>query len=165
MSLSKIGLVWGGLFFTSLSVSATTLCAQECGCSGVSQGAAFETPMSSESEAEMLLREVDDPLKTINLTVVVQDKAIVTVNGEETYTKGTVRPYIIRGLAPGKEYTFLIDGLVKNESGAQFTAKEEVKIKAGDSKQVVLKLHRSNRPKPAIPAVPAAVDPAKAPAK
>ena len=115
--------------------------------------------MTPESEAEMLLKEIDDPTKIINLTVVVVDKAIVTINGEPTYTKGTIRPYIVRRLVVGKEYDFVVEGLLKNEAGAQFTAKETVKIKAGDSRQVVLKLARTKRPDPIVPP---AIDPTKA---
>jgi uncharacterized protein (TIGR03000 family) len=75
----------------------------------------------------------------------VQEKAIVKINGEETYTKGTVRPYIVRGLKPGKEYNFVVVDLLEMENGAEYKAEESVKVKAGSQAQVVLKLRRKVR--------------------
>lgn len=149
-----MSLVWGGVLAAGLlGATASNANAQGCGCMGATQGFA-------EASAELQLQTIDDPATVINLTVVVQDKAIVTINGEETYTKGTVRPYIVRGLIPGKEYNFVIEGLLKNEAGAHFTATQSVKIKAGSQDQVVLKLSRTNRPKPVLPPVaPPAVPP------
>ncbi len=159
MNASRMGFVWGGLITACVFGGATTSVAnaQNCGCGGSSQGSqdiVYESPMSAESIAESLLQETDDPSKVINLTVVIQDKAIVIINGEETYTKGTVRPYIVRGLTPGKEYNFVIEGLFKNEAGAHFTAQQNVKIRAGSQQLVVLKLHRTNRPAPIVPLLP-----------
>ncbi|MCY2977154.1 MAG: TIGR03000 domain-containing protein [Planctomycetota bacterium] len=149
-------LVWGGVLAAGLlGASAPNAHAQSCGCMGASQGMVYESGMPTEVNAEALLQTTVDPSKEINLTVVVQDKAIVTINGEETYTKGTVRPYIVRGLQQGKEYNFVIEALLKNEAGAHFTAKQSVKIKAGGPEQVVvLKLSRTNRPPVVPPVVP-----------
>ena len=165
MNASKISLVWGGVLAAGLfAATAPNAHAQSCGCMGAAQGMIYESGMPTEVSAEALLQTTDDPSKVINLTVVVQDKAIVTINGEETYTKGTVRPYIVRGLQEGKEYNFVIEALLKNEAGAHFTAKQSVKIKAGGQQQVVLKLSRTQRP--AAPQVnPAAVPPAAPAAK
>jgi len=149
MNASKLGLAFSGILTACLwNATWTSVNAQSCGCGGAgdaSQGLIYEAAVSPAQEAEMLLKEIDDPATIINLTVVVQDKAIVKINGEETYTKGTVRPYIVRGLTPGKEYNFVVEGLVKMENGAEYTAQKEVKIKAGSQDQVVLKLRRSVR--------------------
>lgn len=156
MNASKMGFVWGGFLSACVFAGGTTsiATAQICNCGGSTQGIVYESAISAERVAESLLQETDDPSKVINLTVVVQDKAIVTINGEETYTKGTVRPYIVRGLTPGKEYNFVIQGLLKNEAGAYFTAQQNVKIQAGSQQQVVLKLQRTNRPKPTVILLP-----------
>ena len=147
MNISKMSLVWGGVLAAGLlGATSSNAHAQSCGCIGASQGMVYESGMPTEVSAEALLQTIDDPSKVINLTVVVQDKAIVTINGEETYTKGTVRPYIVRGLQEGKEYNFVIVGLLKNEAGAHFEAKQSVKITAGGQQQVVLKLSRIQRP-------------------
>jgi uncharacterized protein (TIGR03000 family) len=164
MNASKMGLTFSGILTACLwTATWTSVNAQSCGCGGgdgvgASQDIVYEAAMSPDKEAEMLLADIDDPATIINLTVVVQDKAIVKINGEETYTKGTVRPYIVRGLTAGKEYNFVVEGLVKMENGAEYTAQKEVKIKAGSQDRVVLKLRRSVR-KPVVPPV---VDPTKA---
>ena len=151
MNASKLGLAFSGILTACLwNATLTSVNAQSCGCGGgdgggASQGIVYEAAMSPSKEAEMLLEEIDDPATLINLTVVVQEKAIVKINGEETYTKGTVRPYIVRGLKPGKEYNFVVVGLLKMENGAEFKAEESVKIKAGSQSQVVLKLRRKVR--------------------
>jgi uncharacterized protein (TIGR03000 family) len=115
---------------------------------------------------EALLDETDDPTKIVNLTVVVHDKALVIINGEPTVTMGTVRPYIVRGLKPGKTYKFQLEAVLRQPKGDVYVAKEAVEIKAGDSKQVVMHVRRANRvdyppPPPPPPAIPVAVPPAK----
>ncbi len=149
MNASKLGLTFSGILTACLwTATWTSVNAQNCGCGGgggASQGMVYEAAMSPSKEAEMLLEEIDDPATLINLTVVVQEKAIVKINGEETYTKGTVRPYIVRGLKPGKEYNFVVVGLLKMENGAEYKAEESVKVKAGSQAQVVLKLRRKVR--------------------
>ena len=153
-----MSLVWGGVLAAGLlGASSSNAHAQSCGCMGASQGMVYESGMPTEVSAETLLQTKIDPSTEINLTVVVQDKAIVTINGEETYTKGTVRPYIVRGLQQGKEYNFVIEALLKNEAGAHFTATQNVKIRAGGQEQVVLKLRRTQRPKVVPPVVPPVV--------
>jgi uncharacterized protein (TIGR03000 family) len=94
---------------------------------------------------ESQLEEFDDPTKIINLTVVVHDKAIVKINGEPTVTTGTVRPYIVRGLTPGKSYEFKIEGLVRQPKGDVYFATKTIKLSAGKSEQVVLNVRRANR--------------------
>lgn len=142
----------------------------QCGCS---QGQAYPSSVVYHSEEPgtlgpeaLLIEGPEDPATLINLTVVVHDQAIVTVNGEETVTKGSVRPYIVRGLQPDKSYKFEIVGVVRQPKGDVYAAKETVTLKAGDSRQVVLKVRRANRadfpppePKPAI--APPAAPPAK----
>ena len=152
MNVSLTRFVWSGVIAAGLLGAITSNAnAQDCGCvDAATQGLIYESGMPAEIGLESLLQVIDDPTKVINLTVIIQDKAIVTINGEETYTKGTVRPYIVRGLTQGKEYSFEVEGLLKNEQGAIFTAKQTVKIKAGSQEQVVLKLSRANRPKPPI---------------
>jgi uncharacterized protein (TIGR03000 family) len=108
----------------------------------------------------------EDPTSIANLKVIVHDKAIVKVNGEETITMGTARPYIIRGLKTGKTYKFDIVAVLKQPKGDVYTAKQEVILKGGESKEVVLKVRRVNRaefePKPNPAANPApVVGPAK----
>jgi uncharacterized protein (TIGR03000 family) len=124
-----------------------------------------QTESYQELSPEDLLREIDEPSKVVHLTVIVHDKALVTINGEPTYTKGTVRHYIARKVQPGKTYVFNIEALVKNEQGAEFTATESVSIDAGGNKQVVLKVRRSKRqPVPAqsaVPAQPTSVNPSQ----
>ena len=129
-------------------------------------GVIYESaPMVDVLGPEDLLEEVDDPTKLINLTVIVNEKAIVTINGEPTITMGTVRPYIVRGLKPGKKYKFEIEALVKKQKGDEYGAKETVEISAGESKQVVLKVHRQKRtpppPAPLLPGLAAAAAAAK----
>jgi uncharacterized protein (TIGR03000 family) len=108
--------------------------------------------------ASNLLAETDDPSKIAHLNVVVHEKAIVTINGEPTFTKGLSRPYIVRGLQPGKNYKFVIQGLYKNEHGAEYFKEETITLEAGGSKQVVLQLRRRTRkpPEPQQPGAPAA---------
>ena len=112
----------------------------------------FEGGMAGDTGAAMspdaLLYEPDNPAEVIHLTVIVQEKAIVSVNGEPTATMGTVRPYIVRGLEAGKKYKFEVEGVFKTETGAEYAAKESVTVVAGSSQQVVLQLRRRNRPKP-----------------
>lgn len=104
---------------------------------------------------EDLLDVVDDPAKIINLTVIVQEKATVIVNGEPTETLGLVRPYIVRNLRVGKQYKFEIEGLFVTEGGAEYYDKETVILIAGEQRQVVLQLHRRKRElPPALPVVP-----------
>ena len=167
--------IWSARMFASLSavltftaLQAITLAQFEPGCiveSGVSamppSGMMMGNGMAISPDA--LLDESDDPGKTINLTVVVHDKAIVTINGEPTFTMGTSRPYIVRGLVNGKKYKFVVEGLFKNETGAEYFATETVTIDAGGSQQVVLQLRRRNRPKPPVaPPAPAAPAPVAA---
>ena len=152
MNASLTRFFWSGVVAAGLiGVSTANAQAQGCGCVNANQGLVYESGMPAEVSPESLLQVTDDQSKVINLTVVIQDKAIVFINDEETYTKGTVRPYIVRGLTPGKEYNFVIEGVFKNEQGAFFTAKESRKIKAGSQDTVVLKLSRVNRPKQPLP--------------
>lgn len=109
-----------------------------------------------EASPEELLREVDNPAEIINLLVVVDEKALITINDEPTYTKGNARPYIVRGLKPGKKYSFEIKALVKSPNGAEYGAKEKVELTAGDSKQVVLHVRRQKRTPPPAPVAPVA---------
>lgn len=156
LSLLKIGC--GLLTVSAWGYYANSACAQ-CACAAQSVqmgGMLIET--NPEADAESLLIENDDPLKIINLTVVVHDKAIVKINGEPTFTKGVSRPYIVRGLKEGKSYAFEVVGTFTNEHGAVYEAKETVNIKAGDSKQVVLHLRRVKRPpQPPVPVLPVPV--------
>lgn len=142
-----------------------------------SSGMAYEGGMMVEGGAtispEAWLEEPNDPARNINLTVIVHEKAIVSINGEPTFTMGTLRPYIVRGLENGKKYKFDVEGVFKNETGAEYAAKETITLQAGGSQQVVLHLRRRNRTKPPVvppppatpaPAAPAPAAPATAPA-
>ncbi len=150
---------------TLTSLQSMTFAQFEAGCiveSGISaippSGMIMGNGMSISPDA--LLDEADDPGKTINLTVVVHDKAIVTINGEPTFTMGTYRPYIVRNLVNGKKYKFVVEGVFVNETGAVYAATETVVIEAGGSQQAVLHLRRRNRPKPpAVLLVPVAPPP------
>jgi uncharacterized protein (TIGR03000 family) len=115
---------------------------------------------AQELSDEAKLQEVDDPSKTINLRVIVHEKAVVTINGEPTTTKGTSRPYIVRNLAPNKQYRFKIEALVKQEDGAEYYSEKTETITAGNTKEVVLHVRRRKRQEP-----PKAVAPAIAEAK
>ncbi len=140
---------------------------QGCGCASggsammsdgvIYEGMAIEGEIVDDAKAKLM--ETDDPTKVINLSVIVHEKAIVTINGEPTVTMGTKRPYIVRGLSPKKSYTFVVEGLYKTEQGAEYYAKEEVKLDAGQSKEVVLHVRRRNRAKPVAAPVPAAPAP------
>jgi len=122
-----------------------------CPPSAMGNGMVYESSLPPVSEADALLAEVDNPAELINLTVIVHEKAIVLINGEPTFTMGTTRPYIVRGLQVGKSYKFEIEGVLKNESGAEYAAKREVLLKAGEASQpIVLHLRRRNRPKPSV---------------
>lgn len=165
MNRSAVKLTVGGAAFALL---ASTLVSNSFAQIPVVQPATeFAQPPTesySEPSPEDLLREYDEPSKVIHLTVIVHDKALLSINGEPTYTKGTVRHYIARRVQPGKTYTFNIEALVKNEYGAEFTAAESVSIDAGSSKQVVLKVHRSKRqPVPTQPVVPSQAAPTTPP--
>jgi uncharacterized protein (TIGR03000 family) len=156
MKMTKLA-ICGGLLTAVAWNSTITSVYGQCACAGQSVVMGEMISESSPvSEAEALLSEVDDPSRIINLTVIVQDKAIVMINGEPTFTKGTTRPYIVRGLKSGRSYSFKVEGLLKNESGAEYYSSETVELKAGDSKQVVLHLRRRNRvvPPPAPPTLP-----------
>ena len=158
------GIVLSSLTWTA---SATTTFAQ-CACAGSSQGIIYGGVESSTILGqEALLDTVDNPAEMINFTVIVPEKAIVSFNGEPTFTKGSVRNYVVRGLKSGKTYKFDVTGLLVNEFGAEYAAKEEVKVAAGETKQVVLQLRRQKRtPPPPAPLVPpVAQTPAAAPAK
>ena len=161
-------LVGAVTFLSLVFVSAPAFC--QCNCAGGSMMA----PMPGEiyfdggeglppaMDAEALLDEVDNPAEVAHLTVVVPEAAKVSINGEETFTKGISRTYVARGLKAGKVYTFAVEGLVEHPTGAEFYKKEDVKIKAGESNQVVLHLRRRVRtPKPMVPplAPPAAPAP------
>ena len=166
MNMSRLGFVYSGVLSAfAWGATASDTFAQGCACGGnAAQGVVYESSAGAMSEADALLQETDNPAEIFNLTVVVQDKAIVIVNGEPTFTTGTVRNYIVRGLKPGKSYKFVVVGLFKNPTGAEYKATEEFTIKAGDSKQVVLNLRRINRtpPPPAPPGFPPPVAPAAA---
>lgn len=169
MNMSRLSFVYSGVLSAlAWGAVASDTFGQGCACGGnAAQGFVYESAAGQMSEADALLQEIDDPSQIFNLTVVVQDKAIVTVNGEPTFTTGSVRNYIVRGLKPGKSYKFVVEGLFKNPTGAEYAAKEEFTIKAGESKQVVLNLRRKNRtPPPPVLLVlpPPAVAPALAPA-
>lgn len=160
MKNSMKNLIWCGLMsLSAVACSGPMVLAQCCGNRPVGDVVYEGVPISEELSPEELLHEIDDPAKVINLTVIVNEKAVVKVNGEETETKGTLRPYIVRGLTPGKSYKFTIEGLVTTKTGAEYFAKEEVVLKAGDNKQVVLHVHRRNRtppaPTPTAPVAPA----------
>ncbi|MFO1064920.1 MAG: hypothetical protein U0892_13730 [Pirellulales bacterium] len=115
-------------------------------------------------DASALLNETDDPAKVFNLIVVTPEKSVVSINGEETFTKGSVRKYIARGAKPGAKYKLEVVGKFKNEFGAEYEAKETVMIEAGGTQQVVLHLRRVKRtPPPVIPMMPPAVNPAAGP--
>jgi len=161
LSIGKM-ICCGLVSLAAVATGSNAVMAQCCGNSSTGGGIVYEAaPVSEELSAEDLLREVDDPATIINLTVIIHEAAVVKINGEETETKGTLRPYIARGLTPGKPYKFTIDGLVKTKTGAEYGAKEEVVLKAGESKQVVLHVRRQKRtpppaPAPVIPPVAAA---------
>jgi uncharacterized protein (TIGR03000 family) len=154
-------ITWGGLVATSL--------AQNCPCGNSMQGVMYESamgPAEGMPGPEALLETVDNPTEIINLTIVVPEKALIIVNKEPTFTTGTVRNYIVRGLKAGKTYKFEVEGILKNEFGAVYVAKEEVKVAAGASQQVVLHLRRKNRPiLPDAPAIPPIAPPAVPPAR
>jgi uncharacterized protein (TIGR03000 family) len=154
MKRSIQSLIWCGLASIAAVVCSGPIASAQCCGNSASQEIIYEgAPIASEPTAEELLDEIDDPSKIIHLTVIVKDEAVVKINGEETETKGTLRPYIVRGLTPGKSYKFTIEGLVTTKTGAEYFAKEEVVLKAGDNKQVVLQVRRRNRtPPPAPPA-------------
>lgn len=165
MKLSIRKVVCCGLVSLIATACGGSVVLGQCCGNNSSGGIVYEgIPISEELSSEDLLREIDDPTKIINLTVVVHDAAVVKVNGEETETKGTLRPYIVRGLTPGKKYKFEIEGLVKTKTGAEYFAKEEVVLTAGESKQVILHVRRRNRTPPPAPAplIPPAVSPSAA---
>ena len=154
MNMSRFGSVCGGILSALAWSAVSSDTFAQCACNGGNQGMVFESAMSQTSEADMLLDEPDNPAEIFNLTVVVQDKAIVLVNDEPTATTGTVRNYIVRGLKPGKSYKYKVEGLLKNAAGAEYYAKEEFNFKAGETKQVVLNLRRRVRtPLPPAPPV------------
>lgn len=136
----------------------------QCGCAtGVDHGSVVyqSSEIGYEISADALLDDgLEDPMSMANIRVIVHDKAIVKVNGEETITMGTTRPYIVRGLKAGKSYKFDIVAVLKQPKGDVYTAKQEVILKGGESKEVVLKVRRANRaefePKPVVPPVAAA---------
>lgn len=161
MKLSITKLVCCGLVsLIAAAVGGGAVMGQCCGNSSSGEIVYEGAPIAQELSSEDLLREVDDPTKIINLTVIVNEAAVVKINGEETETKGTLRPYIVRGLTPGKKYKFEIEGLVKTKTGAEYFAKEEVVLTAGESKQVVLNVRRRNRTPPPPPAPGPVVPPA-----
>jgi uncharacterized protein (TIGR03000 family) len=166
---SKWSILGGLVSAFACSLIATPVNGQGCPCVSnfATDGMIYESSGSPSSEADSLLQEIDNPAEMINLTVIVAEKAIVSINGEPTVTMGTSRPYIVRGLKEGKNYKFVVDGLVKNESGAEYAATETVTLKAGESKQVVLHLRRRNRKliAPPAPVLPAPVAPVAAAAK
>ena len=168
MNMSKLKFVSSGVLSVLVLGAVASDSFAQCACrGGSSQEGSYDSAMSQTAEAEMLLRQVDNPEEMFNLTVIVQDKAIVIVNGEPTYTTGAFRNYVVRKLTPGKTYKFEVIGIFKNETGAEFAAKEDITFKAGESKQVVLNLHRIKRtpPPPGPPAPPAPAPAAPAPAK
>ncbi|MEQ1831052.1 MAG: hypothetical protein ABL921_34210, partial [Pirellula sp.] len=159
---------WYRLFSAGISLAVVVACANsslgQCACNNanmVSEGVVYGSVSAGDVLGpDALLEESDDPAKIVNLTVVVHEKAIVSVNGEPTVTMGTVRPYIVRGLKPGKTYKFEIQGLVRQPKGDVYVAKETITLKAGESKQVVLNVRRANRseypPPPPPPPAPMA---------
>lgn len=167
--------VWFARIFACLSAVLTFTALQSISFAQFDAGCIVESGISAMPPSGMsmgggmvvspdaLLDETDDPGRTINLSVVVHDKAIVIINGEPTFTKGNYRPYIVRGLVAGKKYKFDVEGIFVNETGAVYAAKETVTIDAGGSQQLVLHLRRRNRPPPPPPGV-LVLPPALAPA-
>jgi len=123
MKLSITKVVCCGLVsLIAAAVGGGAVMGQCCGNNSSGEIVYEGAPIAQELSSEDLLREVDDPTKIINLTVIVNEAAVVKINGEETETKGTLRPYIVRGLTPGKKYKFEIEGLVKTKTGAEYFA-------------------------------------------
>ncbi len=116
-------------------------------CNNGSMGIEYGAPMMiGEIDPAAELIEPDDPAKTINLTVVVAEKALVKVNGEPTFTKGVVRQYVVRGLEPGKKYKFTVEAEYVNEHQAVYKAKKDVTLTAGSSERVPCPCIEPNAP-------------------
>jgi uncharacterized protein (TIGR03000 family) len=172
MSRSRRGRTWGvaavamaGGFLSMIELRAQCPCTVQNVNSGYLAGEVVYEGSLPNMEAQELsdeakLQEIDDPSKTINLRVIVHEKAVVTINGEPTTTKGTSRPYIVRNLVPNKQYRFKIEALVKQEDGAEYYSEKTETITAGNTKEVVLHVRRRKRQDP-----PKAVAPAIAEAK
>lgn len=137
-------LVVTGLFVVMLTSNGW---AQSCCNSG-----AMGQPMII-GEAAPELSDYVDPMRVINLTIVVDPKAKVVVNGEPTYTEGTVRQYIVRDVEPGRKYQFVVIGTYVNEFEAVYQGKAVVNVSAGSSERVVINLRRVKRPPP-VPVIP-----------
>lgn len=155
-SLAIIGTTGLALLTSFLSVGGQVV--GQCPCQSVySEGNIVYEGVGTAAipySPEMELEHVDSPSENINFTVIVDDQAIVTVNGEPTITKGKVRPYIVRGLTPGKTYVFEFKALVRKPQGDVYFAEQKVTIGAGESKQVVLKVKRANRADHLPPVLP-----------
>lgn len=132
------------------TVSLTTNSSAQSCCNGGSMGMQWGEPamLAEGVDPAAELIESFDPSKVINLTVVVPEKALVKVNGEPTFTKGTVRQYVVRGVEPGKKYKFVIEAEYVNEFQAVYKATKTLTLDAGGSDRVALPLRRVKRPDP-----------------
>lgn len=159
-------ILWAGKLLLLAGVAALGLAnvgrAQCCnnGSMGIEYGAPMIIGEMVDPAAELI--EPDDPAKTINLTIVVPEKALVKVNNEPTFTKGVVRQYVIRGLKPGKKYKFVVQAEYVNEHQAVYKAEKTLTLDSGSSERVALPLHRVERPKPPAPGAPPALPAAAA---
>ena len=138
-----------GLAVLTTFASHGSLVLGQCPCQNgiVEESIVYEEYASSAQpySPEQELEQIDLAEETIHFTVIVDEQAIVSVNGEPTISKGKVRPYIVRGLQAGKSYDFQFLAVVRKPQGDVYAAKEKVTIRAGEAKQVVLKVRRANR--------------------
>ena len=70
------------------------------------------------------------------LTVSVPEDAVVTVNEHETTSDGPVRQFMSQGLKEGYVYTYVVK-VIYDEDGEEKSESKEVKLRAGETKEVV----------------------------
>jgi uncharacterized protein (TIGR03000 family) len=93
---------------------------------------------------------------SIYLTVNVPEKAIVQVNGDPTISQGPTRYFVVRGLEPGRVYSFEIVAETANPAGVAMEEKKLVKLHAGSTEIVSLRPVKRKAVK--VPAKDAAKD-------
>ncbi len=112
--------------------------AQCCGGSGLSV-------FSGEMMSPGMIIEGD----SIYLTVNLPELAMLQVNGDPTISLGPVRYFVVRGLEPGKTYTFEFAAETLNPAGVPLLEKKTVKLKAGSNDIITLKPVKRKIPRPA----------------
>ncbi len=88
---------------------------------------------------------------SIYFTVNVPEKAILQINGDPTISLGPTRYFVVRGLEPGRTYSFEIVAETANPAGVAMEEKKTIKLTPGSSEIVTMKPVKRKLPRIAPP--------------